>query len=177
MTDTTQGEPASSEAVARRCFLIQQAPIGSYIGAEGARILAEHASSEVCLKVNEYLLRKGEPNTSFFLIASGKLARVRENGRCDGKPQIVHVLQEGDLVGELSFIDGTPPTLSVMALGESTLVQFDSEDFQPLISEHPQLMFDFMRAVVKRVHHTLTDIATQQTALADYISSGGKGRQ
>lgn len=177
MTETAQGEPANAEAVARRCLLIQQAPIGDYIGAEGARILAERASSEIRLKAGDYLLREGEPTTSFYLVASGKLLRIRESERSDRKPQILHVLEEGDLVGELSFIDGTPPTLSVMALGEATVLQFKAEDFRPLISEHPQLMFDFMRAVVKRVHHTLTDIAKQQTALADYISSGGKGRQ
>lgn len=177
MTETAQDEPANAQAIARRCLLIQQAPIGDYIGAEGARILAEHASSEICVKAGDYLLKAGEPATSFFLVSSGKLVRVRESERSDGKPQILHVLEEGDLVGELSFIDGTPATLSVMALSEATVLQFKAEDFQPLIFEHPQLMFDFMRAVIKRVHHTLTDIGRQQAALAEYISSGGKGRQ
>jgi hypothetical protein len=38
-------------------------------------------------------------------------------------------------------------------------------------------MFDFMRAIIKRAHHTVSSIEKQQMALSDYISTGGKGRQ
>ena len=37
-------------------------------------------------------------------------------------------------------------------------------------------MFDFMRAVIKRVHLTVASVGKQQIALADYIATAGKGR-
>jgi CRP-like cAMP-binding protein len=55
------------------------------------------------------------------------LALVKEKKK-DKSPQILHVLEKGDLVGELSFIDDTPHTVSVMALGNASLLRFKAED-------------------------------------------------
>lgn len=155
--------------------LIADAPIGGYIGEDGARILAERACNVIILKDGDYLFRKGEKTTSFYLVESGRVARIKDEVK-DKKARVLHTLHKGDLVGELSFIDQTDHVRSVIALGDARVLQFKGEDIQPLITGHPQLMFDFMRAVIKRVHHTVKDISKQQQALADYIGTGGKGR-
>ena len=156
--------------------LIMEAPIGQYIGEDGAQILAERACCEISLKDNEFLFHQGDLKSSFYIVTKGRLSLVKERKR-DKEPHILHVLKKGDLVGELSFIDDTPYIESCMALGDVSVLLFKAEDFKPLITEHPQLMFDFMRAIIKRVHHTVSSIGKQQMALSDYISSGGKGRQ
>ncbi len=155
--------------------LILDAPIGHYIGKEGARILAERACCERVLKDGEFLFHQGDLEHCLYIVAEGRLAVVKERGKGE-KPRILHVLEKGDLVGELSFIDDTPHIASVMALGDARVLSFKADDIRPLITEHPRVMFDFMRAVIKRVHHTLADIGRQQMALQDYITHGGKGR-
>lgn len=175
MTKTQIPQPLKQD-LERLSELIQRAPIGKYIGREGAKILAEHACEEIDLKENDFLFRGGETTSSFFLIESGRLARVRESAG-KANPSIVHVLQPGDLVGELSFIDDTEHSMGVMALTPARVLKFQKSDVDPLITEHPRLMFDFMRAVIKRVHHTVNDISRQQLALSEYIASGGKGRK
>ncbi len=155
--------------------LILDAPIGQYIGKDGAQILADRACCEIGLKDNEFIFREGDLETSFYIVTEGRLALVKER-KNDQNPQILHVLEQGDLVGELSFIDNTPHPASCMALGEASLLRFKAEDVKPLITEHPMMMFNFMRAVIKRVHHTVSDIGKQHMALSDYISTGGKGR-
>jgi CRP-like cAMP-binding protein len=162
--------------VQRVSELIDAAPLRQYIDAEGAQILAERAASEVVLKDGEYLYHKGDAANSFFIVAEGRLASVGKELR-EGERRILHVLEQGDLLGELSFIDGTPRTLSVCALGDASVLCFEAEDILPLSSEHPQLIFDFMRAVIKRVHHTLSAIIQQQSELTDYITSGARGRR
>ncbi len=153
--------------------LIQDAPLGQYIGESGARILAERAATESCLKDGEFLYHRGDKAEGFYIVTSGRLAFTRESG---GKTHILHVMEEGDLLGELSFIDNTPRTVSACALGEVSVLCFNAEDIQPLVTEHPKMVFDFMRAVIKRVHHTVASIAQQQLELSDYISTGGRGR-
>lgn len=155
--------------------LILKAPIGNYIGEQGAQILGERVCCETSIKDGEFLFHQGDPENSFYMVTEGRFALVKERKK-GKKPRILHVLEEGDLVGELSFIDDTPHTTSVMALGDALVLRFKAEDIRPLITEQPQLMFDFMRAVVKRVHKTVADIGKQQMALSDYITSGGKGR-
>lgn len=175
MTQRAQTQGAKP-SVAQVTEVIKNAPIGDYIGVEGAQILAERACTELQVKEGDYLFLSGEKTTSFYLVTSGRLARTRADNN-EAKPRILHTLQTGDLVGELSYIDETTHAHSVMALSSATVLQFKKEDIDPLITEQPKLMFDFMRAIIKRVHHTANDISKQQLALADYIGSGGKGRQ
>ncbi len=156
--------------------LILEAPIGKYIGERGAQIFAEKACCIIDLKDGEFLYKKGETTTSFYILSEGRLALVKLKKKIDRPPQIMHILEPGDLVGELSFIDDTHHSSTVMALGDARVLQFKAEDIRPLILQEPQVMFDFMRAVIKRVHHTVSSISEQQQALTDYIASAGKGR-
>ncbi|NIY84743.1 Crp/Fnr family transcriptional regulator [Vibrio hepatarius] len=154
---------------------ILQAPIGSYIGEEGAQVLAQRAARIEKLKDGEFLYRQGDAANSFYMVTSGRLGLIRENQKT-GKGTLLHVLEEGDLTGELSFIDGEPRSLSVEAFGDASVLCFDRQDIEPLIDEYPKVIFNFMRAVVKRVHHTVSAIGQQQSELSHYIATGGRGR-
>jgi CRP-like cAMP-binding protein len=156
--------------------IIMEAPIGKYIGENGAQILANNISSEGSLKDNEFLYHQGDLTNKFYIVSKGRLAIVKERKKKTSQPHILHVLEKGDLVGELSFIDDTPHSVSVLAMGDASILCFKAKDIRPLIIEQQQFMFDFMSAVIKRVHGTLTTIGKQQTALSDYISTAGKGR-
>ncbi len=156
---------------------IMEAPIGQYIGEKGAEILAERATFEREVANSEFLFREGETENNFYLVAYGHLALVKEE-KNNRKPQTLHVMDKGDLMAELSFVDGTPHNVSAMALGDAKtkVIGFKADDIKPLITEEPQIMFDFMRAVIKRAHNTVGAIEMQKMALSDYISTGGKGR-
>ena len=153
---------------------ILNAPIGQYIKKEGAEILASCVTKELHLKSDEFLFHKDEKTESFYLVTKGRLALVQELK--NGKLHFLHVLQKGDLIGELSFIDDTSHIVSVIALNDVSLYQFKSDSIKPLIVSEPIFMFNFMRAVIKRVHHTIRAINRKQKDLKEYISTGGKGR-
>lgn len=155
--------------------LIYGAPIGQYIGEIGAKVLAEHAAQKLDLKDDEVLCEKGISTNSFYIVAKGRLAITSEQKNKD-TPAILHILEKGDLVGELSFIDGSAHSVTVRSLGNSCVISFNKADIDPLIKDNPELVFNFMRGVIKRVHSTLTAINRQQNELLTYIQTGGRGR-
>lgn len=152
---------------------IYEAPVGQYIGREGAEVLARHAGDEVHLTDKEALFRKDEYATTFYIVTQGRLAFVREKSKSRDQV-ILHVLEAGDLVGELSFIDGKQYTVTCIALGSASVLSFKVHDLTPLIDESPRVLYDFMRAVIMRVHQTSASISAQRQELADYIATGGK---
>jgi CRP-like cAMP-binding protein len=161
---------ATSQEIAA---LIYNAPIGQYIGEDGAAILAQRAAQKIDLGDDEVLCDKGVSTNCFYIVTQGRLAItsvVRD------RAAVLHILEKGDLVGELSFIDGSGHADTVRSLGNSSVISFNKDDIDPLIKEHPELVFNFMRAVIKRVHSTLTAINRQQNELLAYIQTGGKGR-
>lgn len=147
--------------------------IGAYIGREGAEVLAEFAGEEVHLVDQEFLFHKADYAETFYIVTGGRLAFVREATK--SKPQvIIHVLERGDLCGELSFIDGNQYTVSCCALGQAAVLSFAVKGLSPLVESHPRVLYDFMRAVIARVHSTSASISRQRQELADYIATGGK---
>ena len=155
--------------------LIHNAPIGKYIGESGAKILAEKAAQKIDLDDDEILCEKGISTNSFYIVTKGRLA-ITGDVKDKKTPAILHVLEKGDLVGELSFIDGSAHSDTVRSLGRSCVISFNKADITPLINDNPELIFNFMRAVIKRVHSTLTAINRQQNELFTYIQTGGRGR-
>jgi CRP-like cAMP-binding protein len=155
--------------------LIYSAPIGQYIGENGAKILAERAAQKLDLEDNEVLCEKGISTNCFYIVTKGRFAITNE-ATDKQTSAILHILEKGDLVGELSFIDGSEHTDTVRSLGRSSVISFNKTDVTPLIKDNPELMFNFMRAVIKRVHSTLTAINRQQNELLSYIQTGGRGR-
>jgi CRP/FNR family transcriptional regulator, cyclic AMP receptor protein len=152
---------------------IYEAPLGQYIGRNGAEVLARFATEELQLADKEPLFRKGEYAEAFFIVTSGRLALMREKGK--NRPEvIIHVLEPGDMVGELSAIDGTQHTVTCCALGDATVLEFKVDSISSLLEEHPRVVYDFMRAVIMRVHQTTASISRQQQELADYIATGGR---
>lgn len=156
--------------------LIHNAPIGKYIGEDGAKLLAERVAQKLDLDDDDVLCEKGTSTNSFYIVTKGRLAITSEVKEDKLTPAILHVLEKGDLVGELSFIDGSAHANTVRSLGSSCVISFNKADIDPLVNEHPELVFNFMRAVIKRVHSTLTAINHQQNELLTYIQTGGRGR-
>jgi CRP-like cAMP-binding protein len=152
---------------------IYEAPIGAYIGREGAEVLARFASDEVRLADKEFLFHQGDHARTFYLVVGGRLAFVREETA--NRPEVImHVLEKGDLCGEASFIDGSEYTVSCCALGPATVLSFTVNDLSGLVERYPRLVYDFMRAVIVRAHSTSDSLSRQRQELADYIATGGK---
>ena len=155
--------------------LICNAPIGQYIGEEGATILAQRAAQKIDLQDDEVLCERGVSTNCFYIVTQGRLA-ITNAVKDKDRTTVLHILEKGDLVGELSFIDGSGHADTVRSLGNASVISFNQDDIFPLIKDHPELIFNFMRAVIKRVHSTLTAINRQQNELLAYIQTGGKGR-
>lgn len=155
--------------------LIRNAPIGQYIGELGAKVLSERAAKMIDLADNEVLCEKGVANDFFYIVAKGRLAMVSESADRSNSA-ILHIYEKGDLIGELTFIDDLPHANTVRSLGNAYVVSFNKTDLAPLITEQPELMYNFMRAVIRRVHSTLTAINRHQSELLTYIQTGGRGR-
>jgi CRP-like cAMP-binding protein len=125
------------------------------------------------LEDKEFLFHKGGRARTFYIVTGGRLAFVRE--ATGSKPEvIIHVLEKGDLCGEMSFIDGGEYTVSCCALGPAAVLSFKVGDLSPLVEQHPRVLYDFMRAVIARAHSTAASLSRQREELADYIATGGK---
>ena len=116
-------------------------------------------------------------NTQFFkkgtkIIEEGTLsdcAYIIESGRVqvsktlsNGKEQIIGILEENDIFGEMSLIDSLPRSATVLALEDCTISVMTQETFNHLAQHNPQSLMPMLRVLAKRLRSTLALVENLQ---------------
>lgn len=146
--------------------LILQTSLGAELDTEQAAALGELMSTRH-LKEDEFLISEGTADDTLHVLLEGKLEVVKNAGGEDEAS--LAVLRDGDLAGELSFVDGEPHTVGLRALTDSHVLSLKREDFEGIITEQPDLAYLVMRAVTRSVHKIVHRMNHQFIELNNYI--------
>ncbi|AGC45375.1 cyclic nucleotide-binding domain-containing protein [Myxococcus stipitatus DSM 14675] len=95
----------------------------------------------------DVIIRDGDPTDGLYVLLSGEV-EVHKDGH------LLTRLKEGDLFGEISLLQKTPATATVMASRHTTLLRLPREDFDALISSHPQILVLVSELTDERLRRT-----------------------
>lgn len=112
---------------------------------------------------NSVLVSEGELSDSLYIILDGKVKVYVSDEQ--GKEVLLNILSPGAYFGELSLIDDRPRSASVMTVEKSQIAVVSKIDFQHCLAAHPEIAFELISALVKRVR-ALTD-SVKNLALLD----------
>ena len=115
----------------------------------------------------DFLFEEGMTDNALHVIVTGKLEVVKRTS--GGDSASLAILREGELAGELSFIDGAPHTVGLRALCDTGVVSLGRAVFEGVIDEHPQLVYKVMRAVALSAHRIVHRMNTEFMELSNYI--------
>ncbi|MDM8515062.1 cyclic nucleotide-binding domain-containing protein [Desulfobacterales bacterium HSG16] len=115
------------------------------IFAEDIRTLIDY------LKLDKYagsdiILRKGDPGRNLFIIVSGNVEVLNE----DGLP--VASMIRGDVFGEMSLLTGGPVGATVKAVTPTSLLRLDQTNFKSILERMPSLQKGLLRMLVRRMN-------------------------
>ena len=145
---------------------LRKSRLASELSEEQTRTLAECVSFRD-LAAGEVLVPEGTSDSHLYAIVTGTLGAVRNQGTSDSAT--LFTLSAGDLVGELSFIDGTKHFASLVALAPTRVFGIERERLEALLPSHPQLVYRVMRAIIRTVHETQRRLSHQAVELSNYI--------
>jgi CRP-like cAMP-binding protein len=109
------------------------------------------------------LLHCGAPDDSVLLLLSGRV-RVCTSAR-GGRGLRLALAGPGDLVGELSAIDGRARTADVVAMDRVRFGVVSGEQFRAFLERHPAAALALMRVLAERVR--VSDRERVQLAVED----------
>ena len=95
------------------------------------------------------LFREGERSAHVVVVRSGR-TKICFTDR-DGRESILNVRGAGDLLGELSVLDGEPHSATVIALERVMATVVPADEFRALLLEHPRLSMAVLELVVGRL--------------------------
>jgi len=119
------------------------------------------------LQPDEILVGEGTSDNHLYVIVSGALGVVRNAGSAE--QVTLFTLGAGDLVGELSFIDGTKHYASLVATGPTRVIGLERERLEALLPVQPEIVYRVMRAIIRTVHQIQRRLSMQSVELANYI--------
>jgi CRP-like cAMP-binding protein len=146
--------------------LVEHSPLGAELSDEETRLLAGLMVGRV-IDDGDFLIEDGASDDSLHLVLTGKAEVVKKTGGDDYAS--LAVIREGELAGELSFIDGTPHTVGIRALSDMHVLSLARKDFESIIDSHPQLVYKVMRVVARSAHRIVHRMNTEFVELSNYI--------
>jgi CRP-like cAMP-binding protein len=145
--------------------LVEHSPLGVELE-NGEIAFLGGLMQEKYLSDGDFLIEDGGSDDSLHVILEGKVEVVKRSG---GDYASLAVLREGELAGELSFIDGTPHTVGLRALCDTHVLSLTRQDFEGIIDSHPRLGYKVMRAVARSAHRIVHRMNTEFMELSNYI--------
>ena len=146
--------------------LVLLSSLGAELSQKEAGVLSSLMSPRE-LADGEFLITEGTTDNALHVLLEGKLEVVKHTG--GGDVAGLAVLREGDLAGELSFIDGHEHTVGLRALCATHVLTLTREDFESVVDAHPQLVYKVMRAIARSTHRIVHRMNTEFIELNNYI--------
>jgi CRP-like cAMP-binding protein len=97
------------------------------------------------------LTREGQDGGLMFVIVEGTADVVSGDPGQDGGRTVISHLKDGDVVGELSLIDGQARSASVVATSPVQLLEIVADDFHRLVYKSPKFVKALLRSLSLRV--------------------------
>ena len=119
------------------------------------------------LKSGEYLIEEGAADDTLHLVIEGNFEVVKSTA--GGGVASIAIVREGDLAGELSFIDGDVHTVGLRALCDCKILSLTREKFEKIVDTDPQLVYKVMRAVARSSHRIMHQMNHEFIELSNYI--------
>jgi CRP-like cAMP-binding protein len=149
-----------------RINLILGSALGAELTREEASLLDDLMGSQ-SLADGDYLITQGTADDSLHVLLTGKLEVMRNSGA--GETASLAILRDGELAGELSFIDGEPHTVALRALCDCAVLSLGRQDFENIVDSHPQLVYKVMRAIARSAHRIVHRMNHEFVELSNYI--------
>lgn len=110
------------------------------------------AATPQVFKTRQRLFNQGDPGGSLIIILSGriKVSVVAPNG----KDCILSFMGPGDIIGEMTLLDGGPRTADVEALEATRCLEVARRDFLPLLRRNPDTAIRIIDVLCKRLRAT-----------------------
>lgn len=105
-------------------------------------------ANKISIKANQQLLREGEHSNSMYWVQQGQLVVTKK--RLNEEVILGHIY-EGELVGEISFLDKESRSATVKALTDCELLEIPQEMIDNVFKTQPKWMEILVMTLAERL--------------------------
>lgn len=113
---------------------------------------------------NMIVFMEGEPGEALYFLLSGKVKISKLSS--DGREQILHILQAGDIFAEVVLIDRGVYPATAEVIEEAQVAMLRNDDVENLIRSNPDIALKILKVMSKRLRQAqmqVRDLALKDT--------------
>ncbi|RLA21138.1 MAG: hypothetical protein DRQ61_04660 [Gammaproteobacteria bacterium] len=111
------------------------------------------------LNSGEVLYRQGDSGDSIYLVLSGRMRAITDEG--NGRQKLITEMTAGETVGEVALLTRSGRQSTLSAARDTVLARLSSAGFDKLTSTHPQITLQVARLVAIRLRNRISNKAPQ----------------
>ena len=119
------------------------------------------------------IIEEGTLSDCAYIIESGRVQVSKTMS--NGEEQVIGILEENDIFGEMSLIDSLPRSATVLALEDCTISVMTLEIFNSLSKHSPEALMPILKILASRLRKVLNILERAEgQETFDTINSGRK---
>jgi len=138
--------------------MIAEVPIFGLLDDEEREALSQLMGSRD-FRQGETVFHYGDPGGEIFILRTGRVEVFVES--TEGTKIVLSENEQGDVIGELSFLDGGPRTATAVAREDTQMLVLDRERLLDFIDKHPHAAMDVLTVIGRRLRATDELLRTQ----------------
>lgn len=118
-------------------------------------------------ELGETIFKESENDLSLYVIRSGEVKAYVTAP--DGENFTLTTMKDGEIFGQMSFVDGKPRSATIMAISDVKTFVMEKSDFETIVDENPRLVHKILEKIVLNVHSIVRAMNSRYREMINYM--------
>lgn len=118
-------------------------------------------------KLGDTVFKESEDGQSVYVLKSGEVKACKTAP--DGELFTLTIMKDGDIFGEMSFLDGRPRSATIIAMSDLVTYVIERSDFETIVDENPRIIYKIMRNIVFTIHSIVRGMNARYIEMINYM--------
>lgn len=118
-------------------------------------------------KIGETVFKEQEAGQSLYVLKRGEVKACKLAP--DGELLTLTLLKDGDIFGEMSFLDGRSRSATIVAISDVETYVMEKTDFDTLIDDNPRIIYKLLKNIVYTIHAIVRGMNTRYMEMMSYM--------
>ncbi|MBI5234308.1 MAG: cyclic nucleotide-binding domain-containing protein [Deltaproteobacteria bacterium] len=117
--------------------------------------------------IGETIFKEGENGKALYIIKKGEVKACKMAS--DGELFTLALMREGEIFGEMSFLDGRPRSATIVATSDVEIYMIEKQDFDTLIDHNPRIIYKLLKNIIFTIHSIVKGMNTRYMEMLNYM--------
>ncbi|MBI5682944.1 MAG: cyclic nucleotide-binding domain-containing protein [Deltaproteobacteria bacterium] len=124
-------------------------------------------------KVGDVIFRENEDGPSLYLIKKGEVKACKATP--EGELLTLTLMKDGDIFGEMSFLDERPHSASIVAIADTEVYTISKAEFENMVEKQPRMVYKLMRQIIFNIHTIVRGMNAKYMEMVNYMWGRKRG--